>query len=218
MENTEHFFRENVTREMEKQGLSQRALAGMAGCSHEHLNAVLKGRTKPSYNLMEKIAEALNKDITELMGASILATEVPTYYGKDHNLTWIPFLQVKDTEGEKLLRPSPVQAPIAFRTDWLYQIGSPDQMVFVRTIGDSLDGEIPDNSLVLVDMSQTAPVHGKPYFMRIEEEMLIKKIARENGNLAACSDISASKARIELNTEGDWQIVGRCVWYAKTLS
>lgn len=217
MENTEQFFRENVSREMEKQGYSQKELARMVGCTHEHLNAVLKGRTKPSYNLMEKLSNALNKEITDLMGGVVMGSEIPATYGANHIVTWVPFLQVKDEEEKKLFRASPVQAPIAFRTDWLYQVGSPDQMVFIRTMGESLEGEIPDNSLVLVDRSQTAPVNGKPYFMRIEKEMFIKKILKEAEHLVASADTNGSKGRVALENEGDWQIVGRCVWYSKTL-
>ncbi|MFO7810455.1 MAG: hypothetical protein R6V47_03680, partial [Candidatus Delongbacteria bacterium] len=63
------------------------------------------------------------------------------------------------------------KAPFAFRTDWLHQTGSPDSMAFVRTSGNKLDGELPDNSMVLVDRSQNIVTNGAPYLLRVRAEL-----------------------------------------------
>ena len=222
MEGTNKSFRENVSKIIEERGMSQRDLAKKVGCTHEHLNAVLKGRTKPSNALMEAVAEALDMDYTELIigPAEQIKKVAATHerYGGKKIMTWVPLLQTKHDQDSLLLRVSDMEAPIAFKTDWLFQLGTPDKMAFIRTSGKNLDGEIPDSSMVMVDREQTVPIDGAPFFIRIKQNLAIKRVFNGEGGLTAYDDIAGTKGQIQLDADQDWNIIGRCVWFGKSLS
>lgn len=218
MEKSAHNFIANVNQIIDERGVSQRELAKLVGCSHEHLNAVLKGRAKASINLMGKVAEALGMSLSKLVSPAgqVNLTEEYEPYGKP-SVTMLPFLEArKDDEGGLEIRASLVTAPIAFKTDWLYSLGSPDQMAFLRLSGQGLGGEIPDNAMLLIDRSQTAIIEGAPFVLLKKGEVVINRLTRKDGKVCACN---SSKDQGEPLTEDeDWRIVGRCVWYAKSLN
>jgi phage repressor protein C with HTH and peptisase S24 domain len=226
MENSSEIFRNNVNRLLKERGIKQRELARQVNCTYEHLNAVLKGRSKLSRALMEDIARTLHLTLGQLMEPEHIkaSSEEPASYqagpGDDNPyITWVPFLESKLDEEAQAVRVSRVKAPIAFKTEWLFQLGSPDQMAFVRTVGKSLAGEIPDNSMVIIDRSQTVIVSGSPYFLRIDDEMVIKRIWREKGGKTITYDESLDDEKAaELEDDADWQVIGRCVWYSKVLN
>lgn len=63
-------FRVNVNREMEMQGWSVRALAKELETSHPYLLGVLNGKTVPSLERCERIAEILNVPLGSLITKS----------------------------------------------------------------------------------------------------------------------------------------------------
>ena len=220
MESMHRIFSDNVLRMLKEKHISQKNLAEMINCTYENLNAVLKGRSQLSRSMMNKIAEALDIDLEQLLVSNSMANVGETYmpYGDGPHLNLIPFLETKEKEGRLEVRTSQVKAPIGFKSEWLYQMGTPENMVFVRTMGDSLDGEIPDNSLVLVDLSQNVVVSNSPYFLRVEKELLIKRVDNSSDTAVVYSDRNGQTGRLELTQDTDWEIIGRCLWYSRTLS
>jgi len=219
MSNLETAFRKNVPRLLENTGMSQRELARNVNVSAEHLNAALKGRASLSRNLMEKIADALGASLQDLFAderSDGLVTEHAPYFTQN-DIKSIPFLEARANQEGAATRPSHVTAPILFKSDWLFAMGSPDRMAMVRTAGSALDGEIPDNSLVLVDMSQTVPVSGAPYFLRLGKEFVIKRLILNDENRTAAEDRDGDRGARELTGDGDWEIIGRCLWYSRSL-
>lgn len=56
-------FAEQVDREIERQGISQRELAKRLGVSEARVSVLLSGRQSPSLDTIRGVAEALNCDI-----------------------------------------------------------------------------------------------------------------------------------------------------------
>lgn len=60
-------FRQNVARLMEDRGLSYRELAEMAGMSYVFLHRVLTGKANPSIDVADKVADALDAQLSDLI-------------------------------------------------------------------------------------------------------------------------------------------------------
>ena len=215
---------DKIKRILTEKGMTQKELAARVGKTYEHLNATLKGRASLYPPLIKNIAEALDMTPEELMNYGTAYS--PSYSIQESGGTYgqqgiksVPFLEMKrEEDGEPRLRASDITAPICFRTDWLYERGDPDSMVFVRTMGDSLEGELPDGSMVLVDRSQNKPTHGGIFFVLQNDEFRIRKILLHNGRWLACNDTESVQPGPDTAPEDDVRILGRCVWYGKDIA
>jgi ribosome-binding protein aMBF1 (putative translation factor) len=61
-------FRENLRQAMATRGISQRELAEKAGTGYPNLNRVLSGKQNVTLELADRLADALNLTLTELLG------------------------------------------------------------------------------------------------------------------------------------------------------
>jgi transcriptional regulator with XRE-family HTH domain len=217
MNEIDNRFADNLEHLLRKHKMTQRALATKLGRSYQYVNELVRGKNTPSLELMKAIASAFDVDINDMLSTNLAAMECNATYGSEP-LTWVPYLEVKPTDDSVMIRASASRAPFAFRTDWLYQLGSPDSMVFVRTTGKKLDDELPDNAHVLVDRSQKMVINGAPYMIRTGKELHIKRITKKGEDLVIHDDIYMEKGREKLEQDGDWEVLGRCVWYNKLLN
>jgi transcriptional regulator with XRE-family HTH domain len=60
-------FRENLRQVMETRDISQRDLAKQAGTGYPNLNRVLQGKQNVTLELADRIADALDISLTELL-------------------------------------------------------------------------------------------------------------------------------------------------------
>jgi len=205
----------NIKWLLQKQRVHQKDLANQIGVTRQHLNAVLAGRYNYSDELIDSIANALGVKKSDLFSADMQAREPGIGYGGESQMIRIPFLEIKKDGHPKYIK-SKIEAPTGFTASWLYQQGDPDEMAIVRSKGESLDGRIPDNALVLVDMSQTRIRSGRPYLLELDNEVVIRRITLDGGTLTAHSDRKGEKDLTWLDAEG-WEILGRCLWYCESL-
>jgi ribosome-binding protein aMBF1 (putative translation factor) len=61
-------FRENLRAAMQTRGISQRELAEKAGTGYPNLNRVLSGKQNVTLELADRLADALNLTLSELLG------------------------------------------------------------------------------------------------------------------------------------------------------
>jgi transcriptional regulator with XRE-family HTH domain len=214
MNNKKEILLNNIKYILSKRHMQQKELALKIGVSRQHLNAVLAGRYNYSEELIDSIANALGVQKGDLQSEDLQVKEPGLGYGESQMIR-IPFLVMKKDGHPKYFK-SRVEAQIGFTAGWLYQKGDPDEMVFVRSRGESLDGRIPDNALVLVDRSQTSMVSGRPYLLEIDNEVVIRRITIDGGTLTAHSDRKGEKDLTWLEADG-WQILGRCLWQSESL-
>lgn len=64
-------FRNNVRTEAERQHISQRSLAELAGIAYPYLNRVLREKADPSLTICEKIAGALGFSLEDMLADKI---------------------------------------------------------------------------------------------------------------------------------------------------
>jgi len=108
----------------------------------------------------------------------------------------------------------------AFRLDFLRRKGIPAQMALMRVSGDSMEPEIKDGDVVLIDQSQTTPTPGKLFAVGVEDMVYIKEVNAAPGKLVLSSYNKAYPA-LEVDARGDLvngiRIIGKAVWVGREL-
>lgn len=110
----------------------------------------------------------------------------------------------------------------AFRYEWLRRKGNPESMRLMAVTGDSMAPLIEDGDSILVDTSQTTLYEGKIYVVRIDDDIVVKRLAKSPGKIILASDNPEAYPRhidIDLHDESvSWEPVGRVLYVAKDLN
>ena len=158
--------------------------------------------------------------VLDEVGARIVFPEENTT--NDSNfLTPQKALSRADRDGEKLNVDGDAQGMLAFNIDWMAEKGDPDSMKLLTVTGNAMAPRIEDGNHVLVDESQKDFFEGRIYAVRIDEEILVRRVAREPGKILLLSEnqeISPGPIVLESNNPAhNWAPIGRVVFVAKDL-
>ena len=103
----------------------------------------------------------------------------------------------------------------AFRSDFLHRKGNPKRMVLMRVSGDSMEPEIFDNDLVLLDQGQKEITPGRLYAVGFEDAIYIKRIDKLPGQVILRS-VNPAYPPVTLDLRGDcaeqFRVIGRVLW------
>ncbi|WP_027188199.1 LexA family transcriptional regulator [Desulfovibrio cuneatus] len=106
----------------------------------------------------------------------------------------------------------------AFRTDWLRRKGQPGKMVLMRVAGDSMEPEIKDKDLVLIDQSDKRLQPNSVYAVAVEDMVYLKQANAMPGKIILTS-YNTLYSPIEVDTNGDLEdsvhIIGRVIWWCR---
>ncbi|MBF0412875.1 MAG: helix-turn-helix domain-containing protein [Desulfamplus sp.] len=111
---------------------------------------------------------------------------------------------------------SNVNGYIAFAAKWLRLKGSVSDMVAMDVSGDSMEPEIRDGDVVLIDKSQQEIINRKIYAVGFDDSIFIKRLEKHPGRIVLCSD-NRAYAPIYLN-DNDMEktrIIGRILWSSR---
>lgn len=126
-----------------------------------------------------------------------------------------------DKDGEKLNIDNEARNLIAFNNIWMSEKGDPTSMKLLTVTGSAMAPRIEDGNQVLVDESQKDFFEGRIYAVRIDEEILVRRVAREPGRillLADNPDVSHGPIVLEhSNPDHNWSSIGRVIFVAKDL-
>lgn len=103
--------------------------------------------------------------------------------------------------------------PIFFRNDWLQQRGyKPYNLITVKVKGQSMESNLHDGDLVVINTADTEPKDGEVFAANYEGEAVIKRVKRERGTWWLTSD-NLDKARYPDKecVEGTCIIIGRII-------
>ena len=105
--------------------------------------------------------------------------------------------------------------PLAFRRDWLVARGlAPANLVIVEVTGDSMEPNLKDKDLVLVDRSQVSIASGKTYVLRMDGHLLVKNLQILPYGLIQVASFNAGfpPYQVDLSNEAlDMAVIGRVV-------
>ncbi len=173
----------------------------------------------PGMKMMEKLAKALNMDVSVLMGEDVSAIRQDIDVSDPIS---IPLLSVTASAGHGAKNDAQRgEASFSFSRARLRELGANTSRVeFIKARGDSMEPTIKDGSIVLVDRSQKEIVGDAIYVVSIDENVLIKRVQRQiDGTLTLISDNSAVYPPLRLSKADAEQlrVHGRVFWTERLL-
>ncbi len=110
-------------------------------------------------------------------------------------------------------------AEYPFPSRWLSGFGNPGKMVFMDVVGDSMEPEIRDGDMVMVDQSLTEHlVNNAVMAVGYEDNIFIKRLARIPGGIALLSDNPEySPIRVQGDDLESLRVIGKVVWMCRDL-
>ncbi|MBT5230793.1 MAG: helix-turn-helix domain-containing protein [Methylococcales bacterium] len=109
-----------------------------------------------------------------------------------------------------------------FRKDWVESLRlNPEHLVVLQARGDSMAPRIQSGDVVLTDLSDCKIIDGKIYAIRIEDQLIIKRIhLNYDGSLIIHSDNNSPEycdMTVAKDNIKDINILGRILWVAGLL-
>lgn len=137
----------------------------------------------------------------------------------DSELLMVPMVEARLSAGSGSLETGEdTERRYAFRYDFLRRKGQPARMVLMRVTGGSMEPEIKDGDVVLIDQSQTAPMPGRVYAVGVEDMIYLKQVDAKPG-LIILSSFNHAYQPFEVDAHGDFEhlvrIIGRVVWLGR---
>jgi len=107
----------------------------------------------------------------------------------------------------------------AFRSDWVYRKGNPENMALMRVTGDSMEPEIRHGDMVLIDQGKTQIYGHALYAVGINDEIYIKQVETLPGQRLVLRSLNSRYHPIEVDLRGDLadsvRIIGRVLWWCR---
>ncbi|SKA74058.1 Phage repressor protein C, contains Cro/C1-type HTH and peptisase s24 domains [Paucidesulfovibrio gracilis DSM 16080] len=109
-----------------------------------------------------------------------------------------------------------VEGYYAFRADWVRRKGDPRAMVLMQVVGNSMEPELQDGDMVLIDQSKTDVYAGGIYAVGVEDTVLVKRIEKLPGQLVLHSDnTDYSPIRLSGDELLNVRIIGKVLWISR---
>lgn len=152
----------------------------------------------------------------EDQGALISSEEVTA---SQEDLIMIPMVEAILSAGTGSLETSgEMGREYAFRRDYIQRKGNPANMVLMRVRGDSMQPEVMDNDVVLLDQSRTRPHPGPIFAVGIEDAIYLKRVDMLPGQIVLKS-VNPDYAPIHVDmgeqTADQFRVIGQVLWVGR---
>lgn len=131
----------------------------------------------------------------------------------------VPKVRAKAGAGSSLITDGEEVGLYAFRKEFLKRIGldGNNDLVLFDVMGESMEPTIMHKDTVLASKRESDPVSGQIYVIRVDDELLVKRILREPGKLIVVSDNPAHRSfEIDLAApHPNFEIIGRVRWQGR---
>ncbi len=107
----------------------------------------------------------------------------------------------------------------AFKKQWLKGKGEVKSMRLMRVTGQSMEPTLEDEDIVLVDLSQRGVLAGKIYAVRMDDEIVVKRLEKAPGKLMLISDNRDfySIQEVPVGEQLNVEVLGRVIWMAREM-
>lgn len=212
-----------IERMMDALGLkTQSALADVLGVRRAAVSdAKRQGRIPSEWLLKLCRSHGLNPYWLETeAGAKYIRQNNVRESGPEYGTSfeYVPMVEARLAGGGGSLETSNrVLGYYAFRKEWLTSKGNIESMRLMRVTGESMEPTIEDDDVVMVDFSQSDIFAGKIYAVRIDDEIVVKRLEKKPGKLVLVSDNRKhyEPLEIELAEYANVEVLGRVVWMAR---
>ncbi|NDV27890.1 helix-turn-helix transcriptional regulator [Desulfovibrio sp. JC010] len=104
----------------------------------------------------------------------------------------------------------------AFRKDWIGSKGNPTDMVLMEVYGNSMEPELKEGDIVLLDQSRKDILAGGIYAVGVEDTVMVKRVEKRPGQVVLHSD---NKDYTPIHLGGDElenvRVLGQVVWVSR---
>lgn len=201
----------------EKAHRSKAALARAIGVQQKSLDRILKHDQKPSIELVAEIAAGLGVTIAALISPQMNAA-------MDEDFAMLRRLDVKASAGAgNLVFAESEKGRLAFRRDFLRQSGvKEDDAVLIYADGQSMEPTIPDGAVLLVNTGQRELINNAIHVIRVDGEILVKRLRREIGGGVIIVSDNPDKHKypdilVPPEKEEHISIIGKAFWMGARL-
>jgi len=159
--------------------------------------------------------------VTEPLAPVVSAATAEYIECMDCQLTMVPMVEARLSAGTGSFEVGDSsERRYAFRSDWINMKGQASKMVLMRVAGDSMEPQIFNEDVVLVDQSQTTPRAGGLFAVGVEDLVYLKVVDAVPGKFILKS-YNEAYAPLEIDARGDLadgiRIIGRAVWIGREL-
>ena len=123
-------------------------------------------------------------------------------------IPFAPEVRLAAGTGEVVFEESP-EVSIAVSADALASWARPGRLTCVRAAGDSMEPNIRDGDLVVVDAARTDPLDGQLFAVRTDGGVVIKRLRQNRGRWLLASD---NRAHPSQPVAEDDRILGQVAW------
>ena len=109
-----------------------------------------------------------------------------------------------------------VEGYYSFRSDWLKSRGNPANMVLMEVIGNSMEPEIKEGDMVLIDQARSDVLSGGIYAVGVEDTVMVKRVERLPGTLVLRSDnVDYSPIHLSGDELNNVRVIGQVLWASR---
>ncbi|MBG0789500.1 MAG: helix-turn-helix transcriptional regulator [Desulfovibrionaceae bacterium] len=109
-----------------------------------------------------------------------------------------------------------VEGYYSFRSEWLHGRGNPTNMVLMEVVGNSMEPEIREGDMVLIDQSRSDVLSGGIYAVGVEDTVMVKRVERLPGTLVLRSDnVDYSPIHLSGDELENVRVIGRVLWSSR---
>lgn len=157
---------------------------------------------------------------------NILVAEEASTWGQTHledQFVYVPHYKIEAAAGfGSIIDSEQIINYLAFHKDWIRNRlrVSLEGLALINVIGDSMEPTLRHNDLILIDMAQRTIKDGLLYVLRIENNLIVKRLERLlDGTIKLRSDnaIYSDQLLNPKNEDEHPQIVGRVIWFGREI-
>ncbi|WP_170933574.1 LexA family transcriptional regulator [Burkholderia multivorans] len=196
--------------------LTQLQLGEALSVSKANVSAWEKGRHDPSWAQILKIRQ--------VTGVPLPIDDQQPREPEDSDFAMLRRLDVKASQGKgKLVFSEEERGRLAFRRDFLQKEGvKVEYAVLIYGDGKSMEPTIPDGAILLVDTAQQELRNNKIFVIKLDGEILVKRLRREiGGGVLVVSDNPDKHNYPDIlvtpDKEDHISIIGRTFWMGARL-
>lgn len=201
--------------------VSQSEFAKKLDINPNTLRAYEQGRAQPNFDFLKKICDTLSVSPQWLMYGddTINQNVINEKRLETEELIKIPMVQAcLSAGGGSFETSSVIEREYTFTKDFITKMGNHDKMVLMRVSGDSMEPEILNNDIVLIDQSKINILASKIYAVAFEDCIYIKRIDLLPKKVVLKS-VNPAYPPVVLDIQEDmaslFRVIGKVLWVGR---